>query len=136
MPTVETLSVPATPGGVPEVVAAFGRFARAQDLPRESAWPFLVALDEVLSNIVRHGAPGPAATIDVRFSSGGGLIEIEVVDGGPPFDPLLAPPAETSSPLEQRRPGGLGISLARQLMDTTRYERRGDSNHFFMARRS
>jgi serine/threonine-protein kinase RsbW len=54
---------------------------------------------------------------------------VEVVDSGPAFDPRQAPPPDTSSPLEARRPGGLGIVLAEELLDELAYERRGEHNH-------
>lgn len=136
MRTVETLSVPGTLHGVRQAVEAFERFGQDHELSPDAAWRFLVALDEVLANIVRHGLSGPDTTIELRFTRDGGLVEIEIVDAARPFNPLLAPPADTSSPLEERRPGGLGIALTQQLMDATRYERRGNRNHFFMARRS
>jgi len=39
-----------------------------------------------------------------------------------PFDPTTAPPADTSLPLEERTPGGLGIHLIRSMVDTIDYE--------------
>jgi serine/threonine-protein kinase RsbW len=59
-------------------------------------------------------------------------VAIEIVDQAEAFNPLLAPPPDTSSPLDERKPGGLGIALVRQLMDDTRYERRNDRNYFTM----
>jgi serine/threonine-protein kinase RsbW len=136
MSTVETISVPGTRPGVRQAIDAFEGFGRTHDLPAEAAWRFLVALDEILSNIVRHAATGSGTAIDLRFSIDAGTVAIEIVDAAAPFNPLLAPAADTTSPIEQRRPGGLGIALVRDLMDDTRYERLGDRNHFVMTRRS
>ena len=135
MPPVETLSVPGTLRGVRQAVDAFERFGHGQALAAESVWPFLVALDEILSNIVRHGQAGPDRPIDLRFSCDAGVIEVEVIDASVPFDPLSAPAPDTAGLLDERRPGGLGVALARQLMDGARYERRGHRNHFVMTRR-
>jgi serine/threonine-protein kinase RsbW len=136
MPTIETLSVPGSLPGVRQAIEAFDRFGRGHQLPSQAVDPCLIALDEMLSNIVRHGRLAPDAAIDLRFSLGGGSLEIEIVDTGAPFNPLLAPAPDTRSTLDERRPGGLGIALVRQLMDDTRYERRGDRNRFVMTRRS
>jgi serine/threonine-protein kinase RsbW len=136
MPTIETLSVPGTLPGVREAIEAFDRFARGHQLSSQAVGPFLMALDEILSNIVRHGCLAPDAAIDLRFSLDRGNVEIEVVDTAAPFNPLLAPAPDTRSALDHRRPGGLGIALVRQLMDETRYERRADRNRFVMTRRS
>ena len=45
-----------------------------------------------------------------------------------PFNSLELPPPDVSVPLEQRRPGGLGIHLARNLLDGLTYSRIGGRN--------
>ena len=132
MRTVETLSVPGTLLGVLQAVEAFERFGRAHDLSTGAAWRLPLALDEILSNIVRHGLAGRPAAIDLTFSIDGEDVVVEIVDAADAFNPLLAPPPDTSSPLADRQPGGQGIALVRRLMDATQYERRNGRNHFLM----
>jgi len=132
MRTVETLSVPGTLPGVLQAVKAFEQFGRTHALSEGAAWRFLVALDEILSNIVRHGLAGRRDTIELMFSIDGDDVAVEIIDAADAFNPLLAPPPDISSPLDDRQPGGLGIALVRQLIDDTRYERRDDRNHFIM----
>lgn len=132
MRAVETLSVPGTQSGVLQAVEAFEQFSRVHDLAKGATWRFPLALDEILSNIVRHGLGARRAAIDLTFSLDGEDVVVEIVDRAAPFNPLLAPPPDTTSPLDERRPGGLGIALVRRLMDDTRYERRNGQNHFFM----
>src|SRR4029077_15845597 len=111
MPAHETVSVPGTTAGVGRAAAAFDEFCRDRGVPPEARWRFQVALDEILSNIVRHGYKHAGGTIALTFSHDGHAVSVEVVDSGPAFDPRHAPPPDTSSPLESRRPGGLGIVL-------------------------
>ena len=132
MRSVETFSVPVTMAGVREAILAFERFGRAHGVSEGAAWRVPLALDEILSNIVRHPVSAGQAPIDVTFSVEDDVVAVEIVDATGPFNPLLAPPPETTGPLEQRRPGGLGIALVRQLMDETLYERRDNRNHFVM----
>ena len=132
MRTVETLSVPGTLPGVLQAVEAFERFGREHDLSAAAAWRLPLALDEILSNIVRHGLAGRPAAIDLTFSIDGEDVVVEIVDAADAFNPLLAPAPDTTSPLDERQPGGLGIALVRRLMDDTRYERRNGRNHFLM----
>jgi serine/threonine-protein kinase RsbW len=129
---VVTLSVPGTVAGVRQAILAFEQFGRAHALPAGAGWRVQLALDEILSNIVRHGGPGAVAPVGVTFSLDGGMVGVEIVDGTAPFNPLLAPAPDTSRPLHERQPGGLGIALVRQLMDETLYERRGHHNYFVM----
>jgi serine/threonine-protein kinase RsbW len=130
MRAVETLSVPGTTPGVRQAIQAFDRFGGLHHVPAESVWRLQLALDEILSNIVRHGAGAGPADIEVTFSLGEGFVTVEIVDSMAPFNPLLVPPPDTQAPLEAREPGGLGIALVRKLMDETVYERRGERNHF------
>lgn len=136
MHATQTLSVPGTLPGVRQAVHAFERFGRAHGLPHGATWRFPLALDEILSNIVRHGFGGRHGAIDLTFSVDGEFVVVEIVDQADAFNPLLAPPPDTCGSLEDRKPGGLGIALVRQLMDDTWYERRDERNHFTMRRRS
>jgi len=80
------------------------------------------ALEELFTNMVKYGA---ASKADVR-------IEISPVEGGvevtltdydvEPFDVTRAPDADVGLPIEQRRPGGLGLHLIRRLLDSIEYE--------------
>ncbi len=128
----ETVVVPGTPDGLERVAEAFERFSAACALPSQARWRFLVALDEVVSNVVRHGLEPRAGPIVLTFSFESGVLSAEVVDAAGPFDPLAAPSPDTASSLARRRPGGIGIALTRGLMDDVRYERREDRNHLTM----
>ena len=129
---VETLSVPGTVAGVRLAILAFERFGRHHGVPGGTEWRVKLALDEILSNIVRHGTPEGRAAIELTFSIAGGVAAVEIVDASAPFDPLRAQPPDTTSALRDRQPGGLGIELVRKLMDATSYERRGNLNYFVM----
>jgi serine/threonine-protein kinase RsbW len=112
-------------------------FAKAHGIAREGVWPFQVALDEVLSNVVRHGGPRASglARVEVRLRLDEDALEMVVEDDAPAFNPLDAPPPDTKSPLQERTPGGLGIALVRQLMDVMEYTRAGDRNRLLLRRR-
>ena len=111
------------PGAVVQVAAALDAFCQAEQLPQDTAWRLRVTLDEIVANIVSHGATGAAGAIDVWFQRDGDMVEVRVADDGVPFDPLRQPGAAVTAPLEELRPGGLGIVLVKGLMDEVRYER-------------
>jgi serine/threonine-protein kinase RsbW len=113
-----------------EAARALDAFCDAEGLPDELAWRLRVALDEIVTNIVTHGAAGPRSAggegpraLDVWFQREGSFVELTVADDGPAFDPLSRPDPVVTLPLEQRQPGGLGIVLVKALMDDVRYER-------------
>ncbi len=125
----ESVSVPGTTAGVGRAAAAFDEFCRNWGVPAETRRRFQIALDEILSNIVRHGYRGRTGTIALTFSHDGPSVSVDVVDSGPAFDPRQVPAPDTSLPIESRRPGGLGIMFAEQLIDELSYERRDEHNH-------
>jgi len=93
-----------------------------------------VAVEEILSNVIRHGlAAGAAAEIALTATVEGGGVRLHVVDRGRAFDPVQAPEPRLDAPLDQRRVGGLGLPLLRRLTDSLRYERVGDENHLHVA---
>ena len=80
----------------------------------------LIALDEVVSNVVRcSGTSGVA--LEVRFSHAPRGVTVSVSDDGKPFNPLYVPEPDTKAPLEERTAGGLGILLLRKTMDDLNY---------------
>ena len=53
---------------------------------------------------------------------------VTLSDNGQPFNPLDLGAPDTTLPVEDRRIGGLGIHLARRMMDEVAYHRRADRN--------
>ncbi len=132
-----SLLVPASEEGLRAARAGLEAFGVSAGLAPGSTWPFQLALDELLSNIVRHGgreAAGPPR-VELSLRLVGPSLEMVVVDDAAPFNPLERPPPDVSRPLEAREPGGLGIALVRNLMDVVEYERTTDRNRLVLRRR-
>jgi len=81
--------------GIRAAEAEIAAFAAASGLPRDALWRFHVALDELISNVARHGAPGSDVGLEFRLE--GGVLEVTVTDGAPAFNPLEASPPATSA---------------------------------------
>ena len=61
---------------------------------------------------------------------------VEIADDGRPFNPLEdTPTADTTSPMDERPIGGLGVHLVRTLMSDVRYRRENDRNRLTMVKR-
>jgi len=133
----ETLLVPGSPEGIRQAAEGLDSFWGGHGLSRGETWPFHVALDEALSNIVHHGLLGREgpAEIEIEIRILGREIEIVIVDDAPPFNPLEVAEPDTARSLEERSVGGLGIALVRKLMDVVEYERRAGRNRLRLRRR-
>src|SRR5579862_5772534 len=108
------------------VLTAFLKeFWSAAALPAKESLPFELALEEVFMNVVMHGAPAGAARVDVLLHLEGGSLAMTIADDGPAFDPLSLPTPDVTAGLHERRIGGQGVHLVRQMMDSVGYRRDG-----------
>ena len=116
-----------------ELVESFGEGA---DLSAKVVQQAVLVLDELITNIISYGyQDGERGRIEVSLAVEDDMLTIEIVDDGRPFDVERAPPPKLGASVEQRQVGGLGIHIARSLMDSVRYEHRQDRNCVMLAKR-
>ena len=100
------------------------------DIAPEVVADVLLALDEAVSNAIRHGSRAGEPVV-VSVESDGEWVEMTVRDGGPtPRLPRL--PAKPPPVLET---GGRGLWLILQLVDEVRLQRIDDGTRLTMRRR-
>ena len=130
------LELPSDPKLFCTVRGALERLTEALGLSPEEGRAVTRAVDEVLTNIVRHSyagrSDGPIGVHCRRTSRppqspgpGEGL-EIVVSDRGPEVNPDKL----RGRALEDIKPGGLGLHLIRESMDEVEYRRVGGVNEF------
>lgn len=111
-------------------------FCDEQHIPEMVAFQINLALDEILTNVISYGySDNNRHHIGVDFLCQDGDLTIEIVDDGRPFDPFSAPAPDLDAPLEERRPGGLGIHLVKTVMDGVEYQRKSGRNHLTLRKR-
>jgi anti-sigma regulatory factor (Ser/Thr protein kinase) len=120
------------PASVPVLLDALEAWLAGIGLPDETRLDVVLALDEAVANVIEHGYRGAPGEIEVDAALTAGEVELRVVDGAPPFDPLDATPPELTGDLDHRRIGGLGIHLIRTLMDAVEYRREEGRNVLLM----
>lgn len=116
-------------GQVAGVSAAFAEFADAHAVPAAIRRSVSVALDELLNNTIAYGFAGRRGcevSIDVELRTD--RLCVTLTDNGKPFNPLDMGAPDTAFSVEERQIGGLGIHLARRMMDDVAYHRRADRN--------
>jgi anti-sigma regulatory factor (Ser/Thr protein kinase) len=120
------VAVPATDGGLRRAAEAFEAFTAERDIPVSGRNRFLLALDEILSNIIRHGSPQPLGRISLTFSDGD-VVSIQCIDSVAIIQSARCACARYDRHARRQQPS-LGIALVRAMMDDVRYERRDGHN--------
>jgi len=107
---------------VEPVMDALEDFIAANAIPARCAGRLMLAVDEFLANAIEHGYPnGRKGEIAVHLAHAGDHLKLVLCDDGDPFDPFTAPPPDLTGTLEERRVGGLGIHLVRNLASSFAY---------------
>lgn len=117
---------------ISRVNAEVEEFLDGHSVPMKTAFQTDLTLDEILTNIVTHGFPnGGEHTIDVTVSvsNSNQAVCITISDDGVPFDPTSIAEADTTSDLEDRAIGGLGIHFVKKISSSMTYSRTNENNH-------
>ena len=93
-----------------------------------------LAVEEIVVNVMNYAYPDQEGTVRLDVRSDGQVVHITVKDDGIPFDPTEVELADTTLSVEERPIGGLGIFLARGLVDSIHYERIEDQNVFTLSK--
>ena len=115
---------------------ALEEYSELHELPAGVSNAVSLALDEIIANIVSHGYQDHEEHyIDIRVSLAPEQLSLVVEDDGVAFNPLETDSPDTSSALEDRPAGGLGIHLVRNVMDEINYSFRNERNCLFMTKK-
>jgi len=129
-------SVPSDAAQLPQLTEFLQQFWSAAGLPPAEAITFELALEEIFMNVVMHGSPaGRVPRVEVSLALSDGSLTLMIEDDGPSFDPLSLQAPDVTASLEERRVGGLGVYLVRQMMDSVSYQRLGEHNQLSMTKR-
>jgi anti-sigma regulatory factor (Ser/Thr protein kinase) len=112
-----TLRIPSNLAQLEAVRDFVEQQAVAWDIVQDTTYDILLAVEEMVTNIIVHGYRGQAGEITITLRRAGDALEISLTDQAPLFDPMQVPAPDISLPLEQRPFGGMGIHLARHCID-------------------
>lgn len=89
-----------------------------------------MAVEEIFVNIARYAYHPEVGEASVRCEAGGEPFQVIVgfADQGRPYNPLEREDPDVTLDAEQRQIGGLGIFMAKKLMDDIQYEFRDGQN--------
>jgi serine/threonine-protein kinase RsbW len=115
------------------VRSALGELLVSLGFPDSECRAVILAVDEALANVIRHAykeKPDQPIELFIRraqLRTEGGTregIEIEILDGGEAVHPSKL----RGRPLDEVRPGGLGLHFIRQSMDSVEFGRSQGKN--------
>ncbi len=106
------------------------------DLNEEDAYKVELSLVEMCSNIMRYAYPRSKGEIVISLWHGEGKFYLEVRDSGVPFDPRQVKRPTLEEMIGREPMGGLGVFLARKLMDGFLYRREDDQNVLIMYKKA
>ncbi len=114
--------VPRDLDSLAEVMRLVERFFESTTADPRARYPVELALEEVFTNLVKYNPEGrDPIRVDLSMTDGELIISITDFDA-PRFDLSTdAPPVDVDVPLEERKPGGLGIYLVKKMMDRIEY---------------
>jgi anti-sigma regulatory factor (Ser/Thr protein kinase) len=125
------IQVEQSPEGLRAASEVMRRFAVDHGIPESVANRLDVALEEILSNVLRHAFRRPLSDrpdLQLRLDVLGNALRATVIDNGPAFDPVRFEPTPVATSLAESELGGWGIRLAREMVDEIRYRRADERN--------
>lgn len=111
-----------------EVLAFSEEFLEANGCGFKMISQFSIVLEELFVNIASYAYPDGGGDCTIGLSVADGKLECVISDSGVAFDPLSKADPDITLSAEERKIGGLGIFMVRNMMDEVIYERRDGKN--------
>ena len=109
-------------------------FGDAHQLPLPKVFVINLTLDELIANVATHGSFGdvPNPEIEVHLKVDHDVLILTIEDNGDMFDPTIDTKPDTTSSLQSREVGGLGLHLVKSFADRVSYEFTGGRNRLML----
>lgn len=98
------------------------KFADANGIKGDIVHAMHFGVEEIFTNLVKYNSESKN-DVAIELSISDGHLSLSLVDQDVhSYDLTKTPPVDTTQPLHERTPGGLGIHLVKQMMDDVLYE--------------
>ena len=108
--------------------------SRQLGLKRNEIYKIKAAVDEALTNIIKHSYKNIKGSINIRLDSDDTKITIYMKDSGKTFKVRKAKRRTPGEIIKVQKEGGLGLSMIEHLMDEVRYVRKQKYNQLIMVK--
>jgi len=100
--------------------------AEATGFETVEAEQIALAVDEAATNVIEHAYGGePGHEIEVHFDPEGESLDIVIFHEGEALDSVPVPEFDLDKLVAEKRKGGLGLTIMRQMMDKVEHGRAG-----------
>lgn len=115
-----------------EIIESVMNCEEIVSLPDDLQFKIRLCTEEVEENILCYSG---STWVEVNVDKGESYLTLEFRDGGVEFDPLAKEDPDINSSIEERKVGGLGIFLCKQMMDYLEYKFEDGCNLFIMKKK-
>lgn len=119
-----------------EIERALTEFGAEHEWPEDLLFHVQLTLDELATNVINHGYGAGGHSFQITVKSKPEAVQIELVDEARPFDPLQdAPQPAIDAGVHERKVGGLGVYIVKELMDEMEYRREDGKNCLMLVKK-
>lgn len=129
---MKKLKVRAVAGNLMECMGFIESGLGLAKMDKQNVLKVLTACEEVIVNIINYAYPESNGDLELIFEDQGNCVSVLFIDYGNPFNPLEKPDSDIVSPIGEREVGGLGILMAKKLMDRIHYEYKDGQNRLLI----
>jgi len=120
---------------IPSVSTSLEEVMHTHGFSSENILDTQLAVEEVITNIINHGYKNAGGEIVISCRINVNQAEVRIRDNAPRFDPLSLPEPKLDDTIEDRKIGGLGVFLVRQVMDEISYRYENGQNNLVMIKK-
>jgi anti-sigma regulatory factor (Ser/Thr protein kinase) len=120
---------------IPSVSVSLEEVMHTHGFSSEDVLDTQLAVEEVITNIINHGYKNAGGEIVISCRINVNQAEVRIRDNAPRFDPLSLPEPELDATVQDRKIGGLGVFLVRQVMDEISYRYENGQNVLVMIKK-
>jgi serine/threonine-protein kinase RsbW len=120
---------------IPGVSASLETAMQAHEFSTDDILDTQLAVEEAITNIINHGYKNGCGEIIISCRINPYQAEVRIKDTAPRFDPLSLPEPELDGTIQDRKIGGLGVFLIRQVMDEMVYRYENGHNILVLIKR-
>jgi serine/threonine-protein kinase RsbW len=126
---MESIKKQAVFSNLEEVLEFVRTNAKSYGMCKTTLPDVILAVEELLVNIISYAFPDRVnGNMEVQCAKKGDSLIVCIIDEGNPFDVTAVAAPDVSTPIHERKIGGMGIFLVKNVVDTILYKRKGKKN--------